>query len=228
MPVCIVGDTHGNWDQIFSRLDQYSITNSYLIHVGDIGLGFVHPNKQNETLKLTNSRFKKRGIKFMGIRGNHDDPSFFRGDYSYSNMDFLPDYTLRELNGEKFLFVGGAISIDRQCRVLGQSYWIDESFVLRTDLAQKCDVLITHSAPYWLGPFDKQGIAGWCEKDKLLWDECYKERLELDELVKLCKPSRLYCGHFHMSSWIDHRECYARILDINEIAEHKPYDNGCQ
>ncbi len=219
--ICLIGDTHGSWNRMFDKLDQNGVENAYLIHVGDLGMGFVSPHLQQGILQRSNEKFKERGIEFLAIRGNHDDPSYFTGSTKLSHIELLPDYTLRELNGEKFLFVGGAISIDRIFRTLNQSYWLDEPFVLKPELAQKCDVLITHTAPYWIGPFDKEGIESYCLKDTTLWDECYQERLALDELVKLCTPKKHYCGHFHQSAWVDFRDCYSRILDIEEIAEHR-------
>jgi Icc-related predicted phosphoesterase len=226
LKVAIHGDNHGSWDRLFDKIDQANITDVTLIGVGDTGIGFKIKEKQLRELELLNNRFKKRNIQYMTIRGNHCDPSYFDGSIKLSNIELLPDYTVRELNGETFLFVGGAISIDRQFRKVGSSYWTDEVFVLKPELIKKCDVLIAHTAPYWVGPFDKQGLEDWCIKDVHLWDECEKERKDLDELVKLCQPSRSYHGHFHTSAWVDFRECFARILDIDEIVEHKQIVQG--
>lgn len=220
-PIYIHGDNHGKWDRLFDRIDQGNITDAIMIGVGDAGVGFKIKEKQDREFELLNDRFKKRNIQYMSIRGNHDDPSYFDGSVKLSNFELIPDYTSRELNGETFLFVGGAISIDRQFRKVGSSYWTDEVFVLKPELIKKCDVLISHTAPYWVGPFDKQGLEGWCIKDVHLWDECKKERMDADELVKLAQPSRSYHGHFHISAWVDFRDCYARILDIDEIVEHR-------
>jgi Icc-related predicted phosphoesterase len=219
--VAIHGDNHGSWDRLFDKIDQANITDVTLIGVGDTGIGFKIKEKQLRELELLNNRFKKRNIQYMTIRGNHCDPSYFDGSIKLSNIELLPDYTVRELNGETFLFVGGAVSIDRQFRKVGSSYWTDEVFVLKPELVKKCDVLIAHTAPYWIGPFDKKGLSGWMVKDVHLWDDCEKERKDLDELVKLCQPNRSYHGHFHTSAWVDFRDCYARILDIDEIVEHK-------
>ena len=82
-------------------------------------------------------------------------------------------------------------------------------------------MLITHSAPHWIGPFDKQSISSWCDRDPGLWDLCHKERIEIAELIKLCRPSKSYHGHFHASHWVDFDDCYATILNIEEIKEHR-------
>lgn len=220
--VLIIGDIHGAFNRLKDLIVRSQIENCCLICVGDLGIGFQYSEEgERKGIEALNSFFAERSILFMSIAGNHDSPSYFDGSVNLSHFKLLPDYTRIRINGEEFLFVGGAVSIDRLWRVPNLSYWEDEVFVLKPDLAGKCDVLITHSAPYWIGPFDKEGLASWCKKDKTLWDECYKERMEIDELIKLCQPKRAFIGHFHQSAWVDFRDCYARILNIEEIVEHR-------
>jgi hypothetical protein len=132
----------------------------------------------------------------------------------------LPDYHTQIINGEKFLFVGGAISIDRKIRQEGFSYWENEPFVLDESKIEECDVLITHSAPTWLGPFDKKVILSWCEKDEFLWRDCLKEREDHDILFELAKPKKSYAGHFHKRFSVDINGCRAKILAELEIIPH--------
>jgi UDP-2,3-diacylglucosamine pyrophosphatase LpxH len=223
-PVYIIGDVHGKVDALQRIIDEHDIKDCIFICVGDLGIGF----KQDRTKDLRGiAHFNKflapRNIHFLSIRGNHDDPSYFigKGRVAHSHVELLDDYTLREINGEKFLFVGGAVSIDRQIRKEGVSYWSDEKFVLDTSKIARCDVLITHSAPSWNGPCDKDGIRGWCEKDPTLWDECLQERKEHDILIKLTGARKHYCGHFHTFSRMDHDDCRSYILDELEIMAHR-------
>lgn len=220
--VLIIGDIHGAFNRLKDLIWKRQIENCCLICVGDLGIGFQYSAEgEKRGIEELNNFFAKRSIIFLSIAGNHDNPDYFNGSINLSNFKLLPDYTRIRINGEEFLFVGGAVSIDRLWRVPNVSYWEDEIFVFKPELAGKCDVLITHSAPYWNGPFDKQGLESWCEKDKTLWDECYRERLEHDELIKLCQPKKHYCGHFHSSHWVDFRDCYSTILSIEEIKEHR-------
>ena len=219
--IYIIGDHHGNYNSVLHNLDQHGIKDCLLIHVGDGGEGFLSHEDQLKAFNILNAEFERRGIEYMSIRGNHSDPDYFDGSINLSHFKLLPDYSREIINGEEFLFVGGAISIDRRIRCINKSYWAGEPFTLKPELAGKCDVLITHSAPIWLGDYTKSGIIEWCEKDKTLWDECVRERIDIDELTKLCKPSRLYCGHFHESHFCDMRDCYGRILAIEEITEHR-------
>lgn len=223
-PVLLIGDIHGAFGRLKNLIHHQGIENCYLICVGDLGIGFK--NTQNGEMIACgdlNDYFTKKNIHFMSIRGNHDDPAYFNGDsrIKMSNFELLPDYTTKELNGEKFLFVGGAISIDRLYRVPGKSYWHDETFVLKPELITECDVLVTHSAPTWNGPFDKEGLAGWCGKDPELWNDCYKERIDHDELIKLSKAKMHYCGHFHSYHWVEMNGCYSTILAIEQVKEHR-------
>jgi len=219
--ILILGDHHGNYNRIFDKIYKNQIKNCLLIHVGDGGEGFKPRDEELKTFNILNEKFSSLGIQYMSIRGNHSDPSYFDGSVNLSHFKLLPDYHTEIINDEKFLFVGGAVSIDRVYRKEGLSYWSDELFVLKPELVEKCDVLITHSAPTWIGPIDKEGISSWCEKDPTLWDLCYKERKDHDELIRLAKPTMHYCGHFHSYHWVEMNGCYSTILAIEQIKEHK-------
>jgi hypothetical protein len=219
--VIICGDHHGNYNRVFDKIYKNQIENCLLIHVGDGGEGFQPRDKQLETFNVLNEKFGSIGIEYMSIRGNHSDPSYFDGSINLSHFKLLPDYHTETINDEKFLFVGGAVSIDRSHRKQGLSYWSDELFVLKPELVQKCDVLITHSVPSWNGPNNKSGIESWCSKDPTLWGDCVKERKDHDRLIELCKPSKAYHGHLHSSHWADFAGCYSTILAIEEMKEHR-------
>jgi predicted phosphodiesterase len=224
IPVFIIGDVHGRFDALKERVRVNDLKDCILICVGDYGIGFSFSFKEEiNTQRHLNDFFKERNIKFYTIRGNHDDPSYFRGAsrLAFSNLELLEDYTTIIINTQKFLFVGGAVSIDRRFRQRDVSYWVDEIFIYDESKIVECDVLITHSTPTWLGPVDKDSISGWCAKDSTLWEECLDERKKHDRLFKLAKPKRSYHGHFHQSTVVDFDECWGTILDELEIKEHR-------
>ena len=76
------------------------------------------------------------------------------------------------------------------------------------------------SGPTWNGPFEKDGIQSWCDKDPTLWEECLKERTEHDILIKKSKAKRHYCGHFHQYYFVDFDDCCSRIIAEFEIVQH--------
>jgi len=221
-PVYIVGDLHGTFGAIKHSILHYNNRDCYLLCVGDLGVGFHHPEREKSIGRKLNAFFAEHNIMFFSIRGNHDDPKYFTGRdrIVQSNLELLSDYTLKSINGKTFLFVGGAISVDRINRIPERSYWRDEGFVLCPELAVQCDVLITHSAPWWNGPTDKANISGWCSRDRLLWDECVQERNDHGTLIQLCTPKKHYCGHFHISSVTENNGCVSTMLNIDEIKEH--------
>jgi hypothetical protein len=218
-PLYILGDHHGDYDGLIAGIDHYDIRDCTIIMVGDGGIGGAPRKKQLKTIEFLNQKFAKRNIKYMAIRGNHDDPAYFDGSIAHPNFELIPDYTIKEINGQTFLFVGGAISVDRVDRKEGISYWRDEVFVLDEERAKHADVLITHSAPNWVGP-GKDRINYWISRDTLLWDELVVERSLHDRLVELVAPRKLYCGHFHVSDSGSNNGTVARILNIMEMVEH--------
>ena len=224
MPVYIIGDIHGKFEKLMFLIKDTGIRDCYLICVGDLGIGFQdNYYKEHRTIARLNDFFSHRDIKFMSIRGNHDDPDYFIGGgrINLDNFELIEDYTYKTINDQQYLFVGGAVSIDRRIRSLNKNYWEKELFVLKPELIEKSDVLITHSTPLWIGPFDKAGIFSWCEKDSKLWDLCVKEREDVGQLVKLSQPSKVYFGHFHISEIKSHGDCQGRILNELEILEHR-------
>jgi len=237
-PIYIVGDVHGRFDLLQQEIKRFDMRDCTIICVGDLGIGFHaphDPHKEHRIHAQQNEWFGRRNIKFYSIRGNHDDPKFFTGETRvvYPNFELLEDYTTLELNGEKFLFIGGAISVDREAtdsrgrkyRVEGVSYWKDEVLVLKPELLVPCDALITHTAPTWIGPIDKEGIrsiVNYDVVDPTLWDECLEERKTIDEIIRVVRPKMHYCGHFHCWAWCENWDCYSSILGILQFKEHRP------
>ena len=217
----ILGDTHGEWASLFNYLDRINCRDAVMLHVGDVGIGFRGNQKlEVGSLVIVNNQLKERNIRLYAIRGNHDDPSYFNGSYNFSNLELLPDYSQISINGERFLFVGGAVSIDRINRTMYRSWWPDEGLVLDEGKAVECDVLITHTAPSWIGPTDKNGIEFYTNRDNSLWKECVEERSVVDKLLALTKAKKHYCGHFHESVLAKNNGCTSRILNIMELIEH--------
>lgn len=237
-PIYIVGDVHGRFDLLQQEIKRFDIRDCTIICVGDLGIGFAYAQDQYKEHRIhaqQNEWFGRRSIHFYSIRGNHDDPQFFTGEKRvvYDNFELLEDYTTMILNDEKFLFIGGAISVDRECtdhrgtkyRREGQTYWKDEILVLKPELLVPCDVLITHTAPTWNGPLDKEGIRSIVNYDicdPTLWDECIAERRTIDTIIREVRPKMHYCGHFHSYAWCENWDCYSTILGILQFKEHRP------
>lgn len=238
--VIIAGDHHGDWNSFMKKVVSANLHDCTIISAGDNGEGFkaqhYDENYKDDYYALynqLNEELAYRGIQFYSIRGNHTDPTFYSGDtrVALSNFEFLEDYTYKEINGQTFLFVGGAYSIDRLDRKYLDKkngticYWRDEPFVLDKSKLQDrpVDVLVTHSGPTWLGPGCKTPfIKSLSIDDKELMSDLLRERDLHNQLFELVKPRNWYMGHFHRSEINIYQGCKGRILDILEFFEHRP------
>ena len=92
------------------------------------------------------------------MRGNHDNPNIWiNNTFKYSNIKLIQDYETKIFNNKKYLFVGGAISVDRKQRKEGIDYWNNEKFILDEDKLNTfsdIDIVITHTCPEYAPPCD--------------------------------------------------------------------------
>jgi hypothetical protein len=218
-PIVFLGDHHGVWWELLWELENKKIRDCYVVSVGDCGIGFVDKKTELSRVQTLNEDFKSRNINFLGIRGNHDDPSYFTGAerIQLSNFELIEDYSVYEHNSKLIQFIGGAISIDRKGRQEGKSYWKGEGLNFDKDKLQKVDTLVTHTAPSWCFPQQfNEMVYGWAKEDDSLLRELTKERSVMDDIFEVCKPTLHLYGHFH-SSWTEEiNGCKHKLLNINE------------
>jgi len=243
MNFAVIGDVHGNWNSMYRLIEHKNIKNALLIQLGDFGVGFISKHQDRKNLEFLNEKLAKRNIIMYAIRGNHDDPSMFKGDYVFSNLKLVDDYTVIEApNGDKIAMFGGALSIDRKPRIAEmteyskynldrETYWYDENFVLNEELAKKitgCKYVITHTSPDFCWPDNKNGFGPLVEHfimlgDKKLKEELPHERAQLTKLYNILKENnpieKWFYGHFHRTELTVHNGIEFHLLDINEIKE---------
>jgi len=232
--VIFVGDHHGDWNLFMRQFHRIDLHDCVIISVGDNGEGMRKAGKDKESIvahkrlyEKLNEDFKEYNVKFYSVRGNHTDSYYYTGENRVvlSNFEFLEDYTYKEINGESYLFVGGAISVDRVDRwknVDWVDYWEDEVFILDESKTKEADILVTHTGPSWIGPGTKHPfIKRLAEDDPELISDLLDERSKMDKLFELVKPKKWYIGHFHRSEINTFEGCSARILDILEFFEHR-------
>jgi predicted phosphodiesterase len=209
--VISVGDVHGKFRELAFRISKrYMIRDSVICLCGDIGMGFHKPNYYRDEWKYLDRAAKKGNNVIIGVRGNHDDPSYFDGgfgeEFGYTSIKLVPDYTVVETALDRILFIGGAVSIDRTDRTVGYDYWEGEMPVYslsKLRKARKPSIIISHSAPSFAEPKDKSGLVRWMANDKKLYYDCDAERKVFDQVWDYLKsmnrlPQTWCYGHFHM------------------------------
>jgi len=225
-PTYILGDHHADYDDLIRALIRRGLRGVRIIHVGDGEEGYPDSWDTDTSEQLDNA-FACLEIEYLSIRGNHSNPHVFDGSVSLPNFKLLCDYTRLEIDGESWLFVGGAISINRLDRIPGKTWWIEEEMILNETLAQPADVLVTHSGPSWTVPPVSNFLLECIHYEEqigcdTLPDELRDESARHDRLFELVRPRSWYHGHFHHSSTHLHGDCSIRQLDMAELVRHTP------
>jgi hypothetical protein len=225
----VVGDTHGE------RINDFFTPNADILHVGDYGMGFSTElnerlgSKLNTTLELTNT-------SLWVNRGNHDDPYFWKTPEAanqFSRVKFVPSYTVLDIGDQAVLFLGGALSVDRQARKRGIDYWADEGFDFNLEKLravpglERVTMVVSHTAPAFCPPVDFNGfVEQFFVRDLHLKGELIKERSAMTETFFAVKNKcpllkRWFFGHFHpRKTWTEtlHGVDFT-CLAINDFAE---------
>lgn len=127
--VFCVGDIHGDFLSILSFIAKYDIQESAIVFCGDCGFGFNKSDYYGQIIRKLNKTCVKKSVYLLFIRGNHDDPSYFRKhsmdtnyirlvhDYDVVSVYDIDDKDFRNPPRMNILCVGGGISIDRAYRI---------------------------------------------------------------------------------------------------------------
>lgn len=233
----IIGDTH-SIRPIFAAIDDNNIENQNIIHVGDVGIGFLSVEQDVANLQLLDRALIETNNKLYLIRGNHDFKKFWHDEQFksslpiFKNIIFVRDYSVIEIENKNILFIGGAISIDRSYRKrMSPSTWDeDEKFVYDEEKIKgmrNIDVVITHNAPHFCPPVKFNNLVNnWhneeFEKDKTdLKAELTQERMDFTKMWMILRSNNnitdyIY-GHFHKNSEFKKDGCIFTCLGISEL-----------
>lgn len=204
MRVMIVGDTHGHAGAIKrkARVAQ-SMGVEHLFVVGDFGLwpghgGVVFLDDVNEAAREFN-------VQITALPGNHEDhPQWEKwfdlapiDDHGFaiirSNLRLTKKVHNFRLGGKRFFVCGGAVSIDKQWRVEGKSWWAGEQFT-EADLASvekykgpAIDYLLTHDCS------DFTNFRFTLKVDP----DSKANRQRIDRAIRALRPRYHFHGHMH-------------------------------
>lgn len=227
--IVVTGDLHRNYD--IKKIDEIaSISNppSIVIIAGDFGGIWNQCSHEDDgAIKLHQKdldfidSLSKYPFKIISCLGNHENYDVInqlpRVD-AYggqiiklsNNVELLDRGYVYELEGYKFLSVGGAMSMDRRYRIEHKSYWSEET-VTEADIIKaissikkvnnKVDFVLTHTCP--ASVLEKELVSSRNVDPDYI--SKLKFALENDPSVKLLEAlkqkisfSEWYFGHFHV------------------------------
>lgn len=200
------GDIHGEFRTlVWTALEKYRIKNSDIIVLGDFGMGF--DKKIWSDYARMEDRLNRAGVTIHAIRGNHDDPKYFKGGYDKPRLKFLEDHKVYNICDREIYTIGGACSTDIEWRKL----WNDEAEVYGSekrvwwegenvehkysDLPLKVDIIISHEAPLSFDP-----VASRSDNiPSYQYTNIIEDRKYLDYVYKEVRADYWYYGHYHTS-----------------------------
>jgi hypothetical protein len=228
MSVLLSGDFHGNAvgelfvltrKYLYSKYgaEKYKTINAHII-LGDGG--FLWPG--NERIDAYNYRtFARRPFPVLSVIGNHEpmlgmalpEADIGAGETVYLvNKKPLIAYLKRgrvyQIDGFKFLVLGGALSIDQEYRIPGRSWWKEEYWSAReqADLFEllaadhEFDYVLAHTGPDRVN----FGLFGSLFPGSTKFtDEVARLNDTVDERIN-CKG--WFCGHWHQDRIYRDRE----------------------
>lgn len=239
--IYVTGDTHGDFNWLPKWCEENHTTkDDKLIILGDAGILFYGPRNKKEI--HTKDLISDCPITLWCVRGNHEArPQSRRGmkhikigegqrdimfyEPSYPNIYYAQDGATMTLeNGKRFLFIGGAYSIDKDYRLAMKWPWFEDeelSYQEMKDILSKVadqsfDCVFTHTCPLSWQPYDKF-VQGFNESE-------ISRRMEnfLEEVSNSISFSHWFFGHYHhdrLGMTLENKNAkvhmlYKKVIDI--------------
>ena len=210
--IYITGDTHGNFSHVeaFTK-ENNTTTDDVLIILGDAGINYYKGPKDNKLKK----KLSNLPITLFCVHGNHEERPYNIPGYEekvfnggtvyvqpeYPNILFAKDGEIFQFNGEKYLVIGGAYSVDMHYRlVMGFAWFPSEQPNLQekvrieekiNEAGWKVDGVLSHTCPYttrpthlFLSEINQNTVDSSMEK----WLETISQKLDF---------TKWYFGHYH-------------------------------
>ena len=219
--ILFAGDTHGNYAHT-ERVFDHALRNDadLIVQVGDFGFGWQQIADGSDYFSsLVSGLAQTHRIPLYWLGGNHEN---------YDALDALvgtapPDvseiapqvyYLARgatlTFDGVRFLFCGGATSVDKKYRVDGVSWWRQEEIsyadVDRCKAQGTVDFLITHDFPWEVdGVVDRHLDPYWGEEAQ---EKTIASRKKISTILSNCNAFFQIHGHLHIN--------YNQTITVNE------------
>lgn len=218
--IIVTGDIHGHWGPLNQLISKKKP--KIVLQGGDLGWWpRFHGYPKFRTRRDDYGRWIKPGdnygIKTQGSElffcpGNHEDweelllrtsvPAHLYGDVYYMKRGA----TLTLPDGRVVLFMGGAISVDKNDRTPGMNWFPQELipyaefYKLQEAGLKKVDIVISHTCP---NEFNYEVDVQLRKRpDYALWSYKFMDCSQqvLSAILEEYKPSLWYFGHFHVTA----------------------------
>lgn len=225
MKILLIGDTHGNFPFIsevplfWSRADQWD----HAVVLGDFG---YWPHKERGRLFLSNlsKHMQRIGKELHFVDGNHENhddlealeqtvPRDALGAIEVAPLiKWLPRGTYWNWGGLDFLAVGGAHSIDKRFRTIGESWWAQETL---TDAQVSAIVQDTRPVDVMLAHDCTSHFPGLME-----FEEDFEGKINrqlLGNIIAARQPELMFHGHMHKFKHYRHNntQVFGLAADVN-------------
>ena len=214
MAVYITGDTHRDFDRIFSFCEEYgTTTEDVLVILGDAGINICCDFRDND-LKHELSGLP---ITLLCIHGNHEERPFLLGyeemewhngivyyENEFPNLLFAKDGEIYDFDGKKAVVIGGAYSIDKYYRLRYGLPWFESELptddikdYVESQLEKfnwKVDYVFSHTVPVEYEPvwaFIPGVNQDLIDKTMEQWLQKIVEKLEFEAW---------FAGHYHVET----------------------------
>jgi len=198
-----IGDIHGKLDQLDKIVDHPNV-----VQIGDFGMGFQPISALSVDTTITQQR-NETNNRFRFIRGNHDDPA-----ECAKSMYWIKDGTIED----NIMYIGGGLSIDKEFRTPGISWWDDEELsidelyrMIELYELNSPEVMVTHECP--------ESIANHVMIPAVSGHINIPSRTrDAFEVMLAIKPPKIWIfGHWHHSlDWVD-SSTGTRFICLNEL-----------
>jgi len=190
--ICLIGDVHGKFHTLNKIVkEEMHLGIDTFICCGEFG---VWPDyKEFNDLSIMD------GAKLLFCDGNHEDHPYLKKlhkdkDDSFAeikpNIIHISRGGIVEIFGKKFLFIGGAESVDYSTRTPGLDWFPEESISAseaeKAMSVGKVDVVISHTCPSKFKAFPQ-------------YKDSYSQ-FALDAILDTSRPSEWFFSHYHMTT----------------------------
>lgn len=208
----IAGDWHGNTGWARTVIEHAHRNDcDTIIQCGDFGYWTDTPNT-TRYLSSLQADLEHYDMRLYWVDGNHEDHD--RIDHAWRTMQYtsghkriiyLPRGYRWQWWGQTWMAVGGAVSVDKEHRRKGKSWWPQEELT-EADIEYCCrpgqvDIIISHDCPKGvdipgIGPNTKSGVRGtWPEH---ILHQAEQHRAKLRQIWNTTGATLLYHGHYHI------------------------------